>query len=359
MVAPFALSSFDDAVEQSAMMKEVVLQRRMPPWHADPRHGEFSNNRRMPQEEVDQLVAWIDSGTPQGDPKELPPPVHYAEGWQIEKPDYVFELPKEVTVPAQGTVPYLYYTVPTNFKEDVWVQAAEARPGNRAVVHHIIVFCRDPESRGRPQRILENNLVGTAPGDPPLVLPPGAARKIPAGSELVFQMHYTPNGKEQKDRSQVGIVLYKGKEPPKYNVGSVAIMNPRLRIPAGEANHQVESRHTFDRDTVVFSLMPHMHVRGKDFLFRAKYPDGRSEVLLSVPAYDFNWQNSYTPKTPLLIPKGTQLECVAHYDNSANNPANPDPTKEVRWGDQTWEEMMIGWLNTAPAAPLASNDASD
>ncbi len=359
MVAPFALSNYDDAVEWSAMMKEVVLQRRMPPWHADPRYGDFSNNRRMPQEEVDQLIAWIDSNKPQGDPKELPPPPKYAEGWQIEQPDYVFELPKEVTVPAKGTVPYMYFSVPTNFKEDVWVQAAEARPGNRAVVHHIIVFCRDPNKRGRQRGILEDNLVGTAPGDPPTVFPPGSARKIPAGSELIFQMHYTPNGKEQTDRSQVGLVLYKGKEPPKYNIGSTAIINQRFRIPAGDPNHLVESKRTFQRDTLIFSFMPHMHVRGKDFLFRANYPDGRSEILLSIPAYDFNWQNSYTPTKPLLIPKGTTLECVAHFDNSAGNPANPDPTKEVRWGDQTWEEMMIGWLGTAPAQASQDDGASD
>jgi len=353
MIGPFPLMTYDDAVENSAMMKEVVLQRRMPPWHADPRYGDFSNNRRMPQEELDQLVSWIDAGTPRGDDKDLPPARQYAEGWQIGQPDMVFRLPKEVTIAAQGTVPYLYYRVPTNFKEDVWIQAAEAKPGNRAVVHHIIVYYRDPKQRENPEhRLQDHHVVGTAPGDPPLVLPKGVARKIPAGSELVFQMHYTPTGKEETDQSEVGFILYKDKEPPRYNATAKAIVNARFRIPAGASNHRVEARHTFNRDTIVFSLMPHMHVRGKDFLFRAKYPDGRDEILLSVPSYDFNWQNSYTPAKPLLLPKGTTLECVAHYDNSKDNPANPDPTKEVRWGDQTWEEMMIGWLSCAPAEPL-------
>lgn len=351
---PFALLTYDDAVEHSAMIKEVVLERRMPPWHADPRYGHFSNNRRMGQEEIDQVVAWIDAGTPRGDDKDLPEPVQYAEGWQIGQPDLVFELPQDVTVPAQGTVPYLHFKVPTNFKEDVWIQAAEARPGNRAVVHHIIVYYRDPKKREKEQdRLQDHFVVGTAPGDPPFTLPDGVARRIPAGADLVFQMHYTPNGKEQKDRSQVGLVLYKGTMPPKYNSTAKAIINHRFRIPAGEPNHRVESKHTFDRDMVVFSLMPHMHVRGKDFLFRAVYPDGRSETLLSVPSYDFNWQNTYIPASPLQFPKGTTIECVAHYDNSADNPANPDPKKEVRWGDQTWEEMMIGWLSCAPAESVA------
>jgi len=344
-VAPFNLQSYDDAVEHSAMIKEVVTQRRMPPWHADPKYGEFANNRRMSQTEIDQLIAWIDAGTPLGDKRELPPPREYTDGWQIGKPDYVFELPKEVKVPASGTVPYLYYTVPTKFKEDVWIQAAEARPGNRAVVHHIIVFGREPDSDGEGG-LGELHICGTAPGDPPLVLPPGVARRIPAGTELVFQMHYTPNGKATTDRSKVGFVVYKDKDG-KHPINAAKtrpIMNGRLRIPPGDSNYKVESSYKFPSDAVIYQLMPHMHLRGKDFLYELTRPDGHKEVLLSVPQFDFNWQNTYRLAKPVVVPKGSTMHCVAHFDNSKENPANPDPTKLVRWGDQTWEEMMIGWV---------------
>ena len=343
MIGPFSLLNYESAVEWTDMMKEVVTQRRMPPWHADPRYGDFSNNRRMPQEEVDTLVAWIDSGAPFGDRKDLPPPKKYAEGWVIDEPDIVFKLPEEVTVPADGVVPYLHFNVPTHFKEDVWIQAAEARPDNRAVVHHIIVFSRDPKAKSRRGRNGQF-VAGTAPGDPPLILPPGMAKKIPAGHELRFQMHYTPTGKVEKDRSSIGMIFYKGKTPPKAIARTRGIMNFRFEIPPGDSSYRVESSYTFRRDAYVFSLMPHMHWRGKDFVFRATYPDGRNEVLLSVPAYDFNWQNTYRFTTPMRAPKGTRIDCVAHFDNSKDNPANPDPTKAVRWGDQTWEEMMIGWM---------------
>jgi len=348
-VAPFALQSYDDAVEHSAMMKEVVLQRRMPPWHADPRYGHFSNDRRMEQEEMDQLLAWIDAGTPLGDKQELPAPHHWTTGWQIDKPDYVFELPKEVKVPATGTVEYRYYSVKTNLKEDIWIQSAEARPGNPAVVHHIIVFCRNPkeedddgEGFGGGQHVC-----GTAPGDPPLVLPPGVARRIPAGAELIFQMHYTPNGKATTDRSKVGFVLYKGKEKPQHFSHTQPVMNMRIKIPAGDANYKLESAYKFPRDAKIYQLMPHMHLRGKDFLYELKRPDGQTQVLLSVPQFDFNWQNTYRLTQPVDAPKGSTLHCVAHFDNSKDNPANPNPKKVVRWGDQTWEEMMIGWMTLA------------
>ncbi len=264
----------------------------------------------------------------------------------------MFELPKEVSVPATGTVAYRYYSVPTNLKEDVWIQAAEARPGNRAVVHHIIVFCRTP---GGNDGGLDSHVCGTAPGDPPLVLPPGVARKIPAGSELVFQMHYTPNGKPAKDRSRVGFVLYrKDKDAQgehKFTARTRPVMNPQIRIPAGDANYKIESSYTFQDDAMIYQLMPHMHVRGKDFLFELNKPDGTKQVLLSVPNFDFNWQNTYRLASPVAVPKGSTMHCVAHFDNSKDNPANPDPTKVVRWGDQTWEEMMIGWVTYSWKSP--------
>lgn len=344
-VAPFALNGYDDAVEHSAMIKEVVVQRRMPPWHADPRWGKFTNDRRLPQEEIDKLVEWIDNGTPLGDKAELPPPREYAQGWQIGKPDLVFQLRKPVKVKASGTVPYKYYIVPTHLKHDVWIQAAEARPGNPGVVHHIIVFFRD--GNGGDDGFQDHHLCGTAPGDPPLVLPPGVGRLLPAGSDLVFQMHYTPNGKETTDQSRVGLILYKGphgETTPKISARTKGVMNTQFQIPPNNPSYKVESNFEFTDDAKIYQLMPHMHWRGKDFLYELKYPNGTKQTILSVPQYDFGWQNTYRLEQPVAVPKGTTLHCVAHFDNSKDNPANPDPKKAVRWGDQTWEEMMIGWV---------------
>jgi mono/diheme cytochrome c family protein len=346
--APFSLLTYKDAVHWSETIRDVLSDERMPPWHADPRFGTFSNDRRLSKEEKDTLVGWLDSDMAMGDEKELPPPRPYADGWVIGKPDVIFELPAEQSVPAKGVVAYQYFVTPTHFKEDVWVQAAEARPGNRAVVHHIIVSFRDPKSKERSGGrggLGDGFIVGTAPGDMPQILPPGVARKIPAGAELVWQMHYTPNGKEAKDKSQVGFIFYKGKEPPKFSAQTRGIMNTNFAIPAGDANKLVESDWVVPRDMLLLSFMPHMHLRGKDFEYRVEYPDGRKEILLSVPHYDFAWQTSYRLAQPVRLPKGTKIHCTAHFDNSAANPANPDPKKRVLWGDQTWEEMMIGWVD--------------
>jgi mono/diheme cytochrome c family protein len=345
--APFSLMTHEDAVKWADNIKEAVADKRMPPWYADPHSGKFSNDRRLKKEDLEALLAWIDTGMEPGDKKDLPPERTYADGWVIGKPDVIFELPKEVDVPANGTVDYQYYTTKTNFKEDVWVTAAEARPGNRGVVHHIIVSYRDPKSKDRQngRGIGDGFLVGTAPGDMPLILSNGIARRIPAGAELIWQMHYTPNGKPAKDRSQVGLVFYKGKEPPKFNSQTIGISEGSFVIPPGDANHKVESEWTVPRDTLLLSFMPHMHLRGKDFEYKLQYPDGKTEIVLSVPHYDFNWQLAYREETPKFLPKGTKIHCTAHFDNSAANKANPDPKKTVRWGDQTWEEMMIGWVD--------------
>ena len=345
--APFSLLTYDDAVNWAAMMKEVVLQRRMPPWHADPRFGHFREERRLSQDEIETIVGWINDGTPQGDSNDLPTPRDYPDGWRIGTPDLIVELPEEVTIPAKGTVPYLYFETPTNFKEDVYLQAAEARPGNRAVVHHIVMFYKAPgEKRGK---LFENWIDGAAPGNTPLQLAEGVGLRIPAGSTLVWQMHYTATGKVEKDRSQYGFKFCK--ERPKHVARVASIMNTRFRISAGDSNYRIESNFTLPQDVLVYSFSPHMHVRGKDFEYRAVYPDGKREILLSVPQYDFNWQSAYRLQAPLRLPAGTRIECTAHYDNSKGNPANPDPTKAVTWGDQTWEEMMIGYLNYAPVEP--------
>ncbi len=351
--APFEMLTYDDVMNHGEMIKEVVQRRQMPPWHADPRYGTFSNDRRLTEEEIDTLVAWVDGGMALGDEKELPATVEYAEGWTIGKPDIIFEMPEEVTVPASGTVAYRYFTTETNFTEDVWIQAAEARPGNRAAVHHIIAFYQEPGKE--PSRRFEDQwIVATAPGDMPLVLPPGVGRKIPKGSKIVWQMHYTPTGKEETDRSQIGLIVYKGTEPPKFEARTRGLANVRLAIPPGASHHEVKSRLTVPADVLLLSFSPHMHVRGKDFEYKATFPDGKQEVLLSVPQYDFNWQSTYRLPEPRLLPKGTKVECVAHYDNSTHNPANPDPNKEVHWGDQTWEEMMIGYMDYMLADGVAA-----
>jgi peroxiredoxin len=334
--APFSLLRYEDAANWSEMIGEVVQQRRMPPWHADPRFGHFENERRLPQKDIDTLSAWVAAGAPRGSVGDAITGVDVSEGWRI-KPDVVFEIPEEFKVPASGTISYKYFRTPTNFTEDTWLQAAECRPGNRAVVHHIIVFYRDPKTKKREW------IAATAPGAEPVVFPAGLGRKIPAGAELIWQVHYTANGKDEVDRSQVGFVFCK--ERPKYNVKTHDISNPLFQIPAGDANFKVQSFVPVQKNAVVLSYFPHMHVRGKSFEYEAVYPDGRQEKLLSVPHYDFNWQNTYRLKEPLHFPKGTMIRCTAHYDNSSANPANPDPAKTVKWGDQTWEEMMIGYVD--------------
>ena len=257
-----------------------------------------------------------------------------------------FEVP--AVAPRTG-VPYKYFEVETDFTEDKWVQRAQAVEGNRSVVHHIVVFIVPPGQRFNPEK--EGRvLVGTAPGDMPLMLPPGVSKKIPAGAKLVFQMHYTPNGTVQKDRSSVGVIF--AKEPPQRQVYSLPVLNPRFAVPPGDDNYQVESQWTFKDDALIHSFMPHMHLRGKDFRYEVIYPDGKTETLLWVPAYNFNWQSVYRFAEPKIVPKGTKLHCVAHFDNSAKNLNNPDSTKLVLWGDQTWEEMMIGWTEFAYDRPV-------
>jgi mono/diheme cytochrome c family protein len=334
-IAPMSLLTYKDARPWARSIREKVAARDMPPWHADPKYGEFANDRRLSQKDVDTIVAWVDQGAKEGDLKDLPAAPTFTDGWNIGKPDEVFYLPQEYEVPASGVVEYKYFTVPTNFKEDKWIQAAEIRPGNRAVVHHIIVFAQ----KAGEQRLL----VGYAPGEQPAVIPAGLARKIPAGSNLIFQVHYTPTGVAGKDRSYVGFIFTK--EPPKNEIVTRPVLNARFVIPAGDPNYQVESTYTFNEDSHIQSLMPHMHLRGKDFQFKMTYPDGTSKIILSVPRYDFSWQSYYILKEPVAAPKGARLDCLAHFDNSEQNKYNPDPRKEVRWGDQTWEEMMIGWTS--------------
>ncbi len=360
-IGPFALMNYREAKGWADMIRETVGNGRMPPWYADPHYSKFANDRRLSKEDKETLLAWIDQGCPQGDDKDLPAPKQWHEGWWIGKPDVVITMKEDFSVPADGGkagVPYKYFTVPTNFTEDKWIQAAEVRPGNRAVVHHIIAFVTEHGAAQGPGRGQGGYLVGVAPGEEGLVLPPGMAKKIPKGASITFQMHYTPNGVKQKDRSSLGLIF--SKEPPKQLVRTAAISAHELSIPAGDGNYPAKSSATYDKETVILSFMPHMHLRGKDFEYRVQYPDGRTEVVLSVPRYDFAWQMRYVLAEPLRLPAGSKVLCTAHYDNSRNNPNNPDPTRTVTWGPQTWDEMMIGWMQYYhPAEKIDSRQVSN
>jgi hypothetical protein len=251
-------------------------------------------------------------------------------------------------------VAYRYYTVDPGFTEDKWIKAAECRPDNRRVVHHIVAIFLPP---GQPVRGMRGAMVGFAPGMPPTQFPEGVAMLVPAGSKVIFQMHYTPDGSPEKDRSSLGLVFADPSEV-KQRIGGGMAANRSFQIPPGADNYEVTSRHLFDKDVRLLTLTPHMHLRGKSFRYEAEYPDGAREVLLDIPHYDFNWQLRYHLAEPKLLPKGTQLHCTAHFDNSTDNLANPDPTKTVRWGDQTWEEMMIGYFSTLPVEAQTSASAA-
>lgn len=344
-VGGFDLMTYGDVQRMSAMIAELVEQRRMPPWHADPRHGRFSNDRRLSARDRATLLAWVAQGCPEGDAADGPAPKAWPEGWGIGIPDLVLEIPEETTVPAQGTMPYVHVAVPTNFTDDMWVQAAEARPGDAGVVHHIIVFVAPPGGDRGMSLFNGGHLCGYAPGDMPSVFPPGTAKKIPAGSQLIFQLHYTPNGKATTDRSKIGLIF--AKEPPAREALTIGIANPGFVIPPGAPEHPVRSQQRFRQDVRLLSLLPHMHLRGRSFRFTLNPSDENAapEVLLDVPAFDFGWQSYYTLSEPRVLPQGSLLVCDATFDNSSANPANPDPTSVVRWGEQTWEEMMIGYID--------------
>jgi len=372
--APMSLLTYQEARPWAKAIRAAVLTRKMPPWFADPGHGTFANDRRISPEEMARIVEWVDGGAREGDPKAAPKPRTFTDGWEMGNPDAVVELPIDFPVPAAGTVEYTYFVVPTGFTEDKWVRNVEVRAGTRSVVHHVVVMVRPPSvkyltdakvgepyvppKREQPHRPdngqgqLELDAIEVAgvyvPGGLPYYLKPGQARLIPAGSDLIFQMHYTTNGKAATDRSRIGFQF--AKEPPAERVVNTFVSNRNLRIPPGAADHAVQAQVTLQADSTLLALFPHMHVRGKAFEYRATYPDGTTETLLNVPRYDFNWQLSYYLKEPKMLPKGTILECVARYDNSAKNPFNPDPSKEVYWGDQTWEEMLAGFVDLAMPA---------
>jgi peroxiredoxin len=355
-IAPFSLTKYEEVFGWAETIQEVIADRRMPPWHADPKHGKFANARIITKAESDLIDKWVANGAPKGDPKDMPKLPMFVSGWQLpRKPDLVVKMRETpYTVPAEGEflrggqrrgVPYRYFVADPGFKEDKWIRMAEVVPGNRAVVHHILVIVRAPGARGGLGVGGGEFLVGYVPGLGPAILPDGMAKFVPAGSKLVFQMHYTPNGSVQTDLSKVGLVFTDPKKV-KQVVVTTRAANRGFRIPPKAADHKVEATTRslpFDVDLLAF--MPHMHLRGKSFSYEARYPDGKKEMLLNVPNYDFNWQTRYLLSKPKKLPAGTRVHCVAHFDNSKYNLSNPDPTATVRWGDQTWHEMMIGYFD--------------
>jgi hypothetical protein len=399
-IAPMSLMTYAETRPWARSIGARVAAGIMPPWHADARVGEFDNDRRLTELEKDTIAAWVAAGAPEGDPKDLPAPPRYAEGWSISRPDVVLTMQEDYAIPATGTIAYQYFEVPTNFSEDKWIQAYEVRPSNRSVVHHVIVYARPPApptAGGQPQsgprpapvftfaggmeipagqtggpelppdqqkrpgpndrpapRRLGASFGGYVPGTSSRTYPAGTAVRIPAGSTLIFQMHYTTTGKATTDRTGIGLVY--ASAPPSIELRSTALINGSLEIPAGAPDHRVDAEMTINRDVTLWSMLPHTHVRGKRWVYDVTYPDGRKEVILSVPKYDFEWQTEYKFKRPMKLPKGTTLHATAWYDNSAGNRANPDPTSKVWWGDQTWEEMMFTGLlySVDPAEPPKS-----
>ncbi|GIW92142.1 MAG: thiol-disulfide isomerase [Pirellulaceae bacterium] len=355
-IGPFSLTAYDEVAGWAEMILEVVQQGRMPPWHAAPEYGRFRNENRLSDQEKELIRQWVEAGAPQGDPAELPEPIQWVEGWQLPRePDLVIPVtPEPFNVPATGEVRYQYFVVDPGFTEDKWIEAAELQPGNRAVVHHILVFARrsplDADEGG-----LRGFLVGYVPGLRVEPLPAGMAKRIPAGSKLVFQVHYTPIGTPQKDQSRLGLIFADPKKVT-HEVMTTSVVQRRLRIPPRESDYRVEAtRAPLSFDCLLLGLMPHMHLRGKSFRYEAIFPDGTREILLDVPRYDFNWQTAYRLEDPKPLPAGTRMHCVAHYDNSERNLNNPDPDRWVTWGDQTWDEMMIGYFDIAVPIAQAMN----
>ncbi len=349
-VGPFALTNYEEARGRAKMIASVVEHGVMPPWNADARFdGVFANQRKLAPAEKETLLAWVRDGMPRGNPADEPPPRVWPTGWSIGEPDVVFTpehdlragkpLPPEgFAVPREGVVEYQYFTVETDYPEDRWVSALEVEPGAADVVHHVLIALQEPGGD-----IDERSYLAVyVPGDTPSIYPEGYAKRLPAGATLVFQLHYTPNGKERFDRSRLALRF--APEPPLFEVVTDAVVEEDFEIPPGAANHEVRRARVLTEDTGVVALFPHMHLRGKDFRYVAHYPDGSEQELL-FSHYDFAWQESYLLPDPLLLPAGTRLECIAHFDNSKDNPNNPDPTKSVSWGDQSYEEMFIGYFD--------------
>lgn len=373
-IGPMPLLTYDGTRPWAKAIKAAVVGKKMPPWFADPKYGHWANDHSLSEAEIGKLAAWADNGSPEGEAKDKPAPAQWTEGWIISKPDLIVEMPEAYRVPAKGTVEYTYIILPTGFTEDKWVREMEVRPSNRAVVHHANVYIRRPGSKwlreypvgvpfvpdeqkgsssaGAP--LTDENVAGFTPGKQTVTLSGNDAKLIPAGSDIVFQLHYTANGKDTLDRTKIGFVF--AKQAPEMRVARIYAANGSLAIPPGDSDYKVEAATTLKTETTLVSLKPHMHLRGKSMEFRAVYPTGETEVLLNVPRYDFNWQTEFILEKPKVLPKGTRLEVTAAFDNSVNNKFNPDPTKLVKWGDQSWDEMAIGYFEVGFPTKMDLND---
>ena len=364
-IGPMPLLTFQGTRPWARAIKAAVVSRTMPPWFADPRYGHFENEKRLTDDEITTITSWVDRGAPEGDAKDKPAPVAFRDSWNI-RPDLVFQLPKPLKIPARGTVEYTYVAVSEPFKEDTWIAAGEIRPTDRARVHHVIAMVRPKGSKWMLQAqlgaepwapgptrhadMLKDNggdasvltsefFVGYVPGmEAQRFDIARSARLIPAGADIVIEVHYTTNGVESEDQTKVGLEI--APAPPERLFMSIAAAQPKLYIAPGDANAEATAILKFGQPVDLVYMQPHMHLRGKDAMIEVKYPDGKRETLLSVPRYDFNWQIVYYQKSPLRLPKGTELHLTGHWDNSPANKWNPDPTAAVRWGDQSWQEML-------------------
>ncbi|TWU16209.1 redoxin domain-containing protein [Allorhodopirellula heiligendammensis] len=345
-IAPFALTDYDEVVGWGQMMLEVIDQKRMPPWHADPRIGHFVGERRMPADARDTIAAWIAQGMVEGDPGDLPPTPKWHGGWHLASdPDMEIAMrDRPFRVPSDDVVDYQYYVVDPGWKEDRWIRAAQVVPGDASVVHHAIVFVRSPD--GSDSRGI-GWLGAYVPGQRTAMLPPGHARRIPAGSKLVFQMHYTPNGRQTEDISRVG-VWFADPDEVTHEVFTRVAIDHDFEIPPRVEDYEVGiSLDGFGPESRLLGATPHMHLRGKSFQLRARLANGTQEDLLHVPHYDFNWQHYYQFAEPLKLDAIESLDMIVTFDNSTANPANPAPDDYVTWGDQTWEEMAIAFFDVA------------
>jgi Copper type II ascorbate-dependent monooxygenase, C-terminal domain len=369
--APMPLMTYEETRPWAGKIAAAVDMKMMPPWFADPRYGKFSNDPSLSAEQIRTIGAWADAGARAGNVHDAPAPRQWSESWNIAHPDAVLRMPKPVPIPAQGEVEYTYEIAATHFAEDKWVQMVEVRPSSPAHVHHAVVYIRppdstwlrhapvgepftasmlrDPEERRQAHETTSDLLLVYAPGSAPDRWAEGMAKFVPAGSDLVFQMHYTTNGEAASDEASVGLVF--AKSPPKQRVVTLQLNNHALLIPPGAEDFRVEVQGTLPNDATLLSLFPHMHLRGKRFEYDIVHDDGSVETLLRVN-YHFHWQLSYKLAEPRLLKAGTKLRAVAWYDNSKNNPHNPDPDKLVTWGDQTSQEMMVGFFDVAIPAGM-------
>jgi hypothetical protein len=368
-IAPMPLLTYAQVRPFTKLIKESVSRHLMPPWFADPCCGHFSNDPSLTPQQIETIAAWVDSGAPAGNRTDAPAPREWAKGWIIPNPDEIVKMPVPVSLPATGDVEYTYEIVPTHFKKDAWVEMSEIRPSSRANIHHAVVYVRPPSSKwlehapvGVPftASMLNNPqdrrdaewtdssiLLVYAPGSSPDTWPPGMAKFIPAGSDLVFQVHYITNGHPAKDQTGVGLVF--AKKPPKQRVLTLQLTNDWFVIPPGDPDYRAEVHGTLPNDCTLLSFFPHMHLRGKRFEYNIVHVDGTVEPLLRVN-YNFYWQLSYRLAEPRFLKAGTELQAVGWFDNSKSNPHNPDPTVAVRWGDQTYDEMMVGFFDVAVPA---------